>query len=95
MKDLSEARRIVEQQRGEIKRLKAELADMSVIISIDDRFGGRLALILECVILDPHGHFELACQLLEEYKAEWEKVTPSPPTFMGEPMPHGTTARSQ
>ena len=28
MKDLSEARRIVEQQRGEIERLKAELADM-------------------------------------------------------------------
>ena len=28
MKDLSEARRIVEQQRGEIARLKAELADM-------------------------------------------------------------------
>ena len=26
MKDLSEARRIVEQQRGEIERLKAELA---------------------------------------------------------------------
>ena len=95
MKDLSEARRIVEQQRGEIKRLKAELADMSVIISIDARFCGGLALILECAILDPHGHFELACQLLEEYKAEWEKVNPSPPTFMGEPMPHGTTARLQ
>ena len=87
MKDLSEARRIVEQQRGEIERLKAELADMRVISGIDARFGGRLALILECVILDPHGHFELACQLLEEYKAEWEKVNPSPPTFMGEPMP--------
>jgi len=27
MKDLSEARRIVEQQRGEIERLKAELAE--------------------------------------------------------------------
>ena len=95
MKDLSEARRIVEQQRGEIERLKAELADMRVISSIDARFCGRLALILECVILDPHGHFELACQLLEEYKAEWEKVNPSPPTFMGEPMPRDTTARLQ
>ena len=106
--DLSEARRIVEQQRGEIERLQQEvtmlrqeyaadtveiaklnarLADVEAINSIDARFGGRLALILECVILDPHGHFELACQLLEEYKAEWEKVNPSPPTFMGEPMP--------
>ncbi len=143
MKDLSEARRIVEQQRGEIERLQqevtmlrqeyaadtveiaklnamldehrqdmssarsgweqaaealreadetieklqSELADMRFIRGIDARFCGRLALILECAILDPHGHFELACQLLEEYKAEWEKVNPSPPTFMGEPMP--------
>ena len=61
-------------------------ADVEAINSIDARFCGRLALILECVILDPHGHFDLACQLLEEYKAEWEKVNPSPPTFMGEPI---------
>lgn len=79
---------------AEIERLKARLADAEAINSIDARFCGRLALILECVILDPHGHFELACQLLEEYKAEWEKVNPSPPTFMGEPMPHGTTANA-
>lgn len=143
MKDLSEARRIVEQQRGEIERLRQEvtmlrqeyaadtveiaklnamleeqrqdlssarsgweraaealceadasivalksrLADVEAINSIDARFCGRLALILECVILDPHGHFDLACQLLDEYKAAWEEVNPSPPTFMGEPMP--------
>jgi DNA repair exonuclease SbcCD ATPase subunit len=149
MKDLSEARRIVEQQRGEIERLKqevtmlrqeyaadtveiaklsamldeqrqdlsdarsgwersaeslreadeameklqSELADMRFIRGIDARFCGRLALILECAILDPHGHFELACQLLEEYKAEWDKVNPSPPTFMGEPMPPERRAR--
>ena len=114
MKDLSEARRIVEQQRGEIERLrhevtmrrqeyaadtveiaklKSRLADVEAINSIDARFCGRLALILECVILDPHGHFDLACQLLEEYKAEWEKVNPSPPTFMGEPMPPERRAR--
>ena len=68
-------------------------ADVEAINSIDARFCGRLALILECVILDPHGHFDLACQLLEEYKAEWEKVNPSPPTFMGEPMPPERRAR--
>jgi hypothetical protein len=68
-------------------------ADVEAINSIDARFCGRLALILECAILDPHGHFELACQLLEEYKAEWEKVNPSPPTFMGEPMPPERRAR--
>ncbi len=78
---------------AEIERLKSRLADVEAINSIDARFCGRLALILECAILDPHGHFELACQLLEEYKAEWEKVKPSPPTFMGEPMPPERRAR--
>ena len=73
--------------------LKSRLADVEAINSIDARFCGRLALILECAILDPHGHFELACQLLEEYKAEWEKVNPSPPTFMGETMPPERRAR--
>lgn len=69
-------------------KLRAELADMSVIRGIDDRFGGRLALMLECAILDPNGYFDEACALLDEYKAEWEKVNPSPPTFMGEPIPN-------
>lgn len=55
--------------------------------AIDSHFAGRLAFMLECVILDPHGNFDGACNLLDEYKAEWEKVNPSPPTFMGEPMP--------
>ena len=68
-------------------KLRAELADMSVIRGIDDRFGGRLALMLECAILNPNGYFDDACALLDEYKAEWEKVNPSPPTFMGEPIP--------
>ena len=79
----------------EIAKLNARLADVEAINSIDARFCGRLALILECAILDPHGHFELACQLLEEYKAEWEKVNPSPPTFMGEPVPERKLAMNQ
>jgi hypothetical protein len=68
-------------------KLRAELAEMSVIRGIDDRFGGRLALMLECAILNPNGYFDKACALLDEYKAEWEKVNPTPPTFMGEPIP--------
>jgi hypothetical protein len=42
--------------------------------------------MLECMAVDPHGHFDAACKLLDEYKGEWEKVNPSPPTFMGEPV---------
>ncbi len=73
--------------------LRKELAEMSAIRGIDDRFGGRLALMLECAILNPNGYFYEACALLDEYKAEWEKVNPSPPTFMGEPMPSDRSAR--
>ncbi|WP_303678236.1 hypothetical protein [Ralstonia mannitolilytica] len=55
--------------------------------AIDEHFAGSLAFMLECAILDPHGYFDAACALLDEYKAEREKINPSPPTFMGEPMP--------
>ena len=60
---------------------------MRAIHSIDERFGGRIAFMLECMILDSQWYWDAACQLLEEYKSEWEKVNPSPPTFMGEPVP--------
>ena len=76
-----------ERLRQDADALRAELAEMTVIRGIDDRFGGRLALMLECAILNPAGYFDEACALLDEYKAEWEKVNPSPPTFMGEPIP--------
>ena len=98
--DLSDARSGWEQAADALREadaaiadMKARLADMDAINSIDARFCGRLALILECTILDPHGHFDLACQLLEEYRAAWENVNPSPPTFLGEPMPPERKAR--
>ena len=74
-------------------KLRAELAEMCVIRGIDDRFGGRLALMLECAILNPNGYFDEACRLLDEYKAAWGKVNPSPPTFMGEPIPPDRMSR--
>lgn len=55
--------------------------------AIDSEYASRLAFMLECLIVDYHGHWEAACKLLDEYKAEWEKINPSPPTFMGEPIP--------
>ena len=77
----------------EIEHLRDELAEMRVIRGIDDRFGGRLALMLECVLLNPTGYYDEACSLLDEYKSEWEKVNPTPPTFMGEPLPQGQKAQ--
>lgn len=58
--------------------------------SIDDRFGGRLAMMLEFMILNPTRHYNDACALIDEYKAEWDRVNPPPPTFMGEPVIGGS-----
>lgn len=55
--------------------------------AIDEKYASRLAFMLECMIVDYHGHWNAACELLDEYKGEWERVNPSPQTFMGEPMP--------
>lgn len=71
----------------EIDRLNADLTDIIDAKSIDDRFGGHLALMLECMVLNPSGYYDEACRLLDQYKDEWDRVNPPPPTFMGEPMP--------
>lgn len=62
-------------------------AEVSSAVRIDANYAGRLALMLECAILNPSGFFDEACALLDAYKAEWEKINPPVPTFMGEPMP--------
>ena len=54
---------------------------------IDSTYASKLAFMMECLLVDYHGHWQDACNLLDEYKAEWEKINPSPPTFMGEPLP--------
>ncbi|WP_104565633.1 hypothetical protein [Ralstonia mannitolilytica] len=53
--------------------------------AIDAHYAGKLAFMLECMTWDADGNFDNACALLEEYKAEWDKVNPTP-TFMGEPV---------
>lgn len=71
------------------KRVALDAAAESALrgtIDIDDRYAGRLAMLLECMLIDPHSHWNDAAYLLDEYKAEWEKVNPQPPTFLGEPM---------
>lgn len=55
--------------------------------AIDSTYASKLAFMMECLIVDYHGHWQSACDLLDEYKGEWEKINPPPPTFMGEPMP--------
>jgi hypothetical protein len=54
---------------------------------IDSTYASKLAFMMECLIVDYHGHWQAACDLLDEYKSEWEAINPSPQTFMGEPIP--------
>lgn len=71
----------------------AQLAWSAPAIDIDSQFAPRLALLLECLMIDYHGTWNDAAALLDEYKAAWDAVNPQPPTFMGEPMPPERKAR--
>ncbi|MGL6155962.1 MAG: hypothetical protein ACRC1O_05060 [Ralstonia mannitolilytica] len=64
-------------------------------VAIDSHYAGKLAFMLECMTWDADGNFDNACALLEEYKAEWDKVNPPPPTFMGEPVIAGQVISAQ
>ena len=77
----------IARQMDELARLKADLALMRDTYGIDDRYAGRLAIMLECTLLDHTGTFNEACRLLDEYRAEWDRVNPQPSLFMGEPVP--------
>ena len=50
---------------------------------IDSTYASRLAFMMECMIVDYHGNWQAACDLLDEYKDEWKKINPPPSTFMG------------
>ena len=52
---------------------------------VDEHFAHRLSIALECMLIDPDRNRQHAEETLEDYKAAWETVNPSPPTFMGEP----------
>lgn len=51
--------------------------------AIDSKYASQLAFMMECFIVDYHGHWQSACELLDEYKAEWEKINPAPPYVYG------------
>jgi hypothetical protein len=55
--------------------------------NIDEQFAQKLAMELECMLLDPVGYWDKAAKVLGDYRDEWEKINPTPLSFMGEPMP--------
>lgn len=48
---------------------------------IDQRYAPRLAMLLECMLLNPQLWHDDAAQLLDKYRAEWNELNPSPSPF--------------
>lgn len=55
--------------------------------AIDEQYAHKLALELECMLIDPDRNWDSAAKVLDAYKQDWDEVNPRPPTFMGEPVP--------
>lgn len=68
---------------AELAECKRELA----VRSIDERYANRLAVLLECALMQHDGScWDDGMALLEEYRAAWVMVSDDPHTFMGEPI---------
>ena len=64
-----------ERERYEAHRLQQEAWN------IDTQYASLLALMLECMILDPRRWHDDAVKVLDQYRAEWDKLNPSPSPF--------------
>lgn len=49
--------------------------------NIDNKYASLLALTLECMILDPERWHDDAVRVLDEYRAAWNELNPSPSPF--------------
>lgn len=74
-----------------LESLRAELETMREALALHEvgsAYAHRLAVMLECALLDPTGTWNEAHALLDEYRAACRAAAPmqEPPTFMGEPV---------
>lgn len=79
----------LEAERQGVAALTAEcdaLRDTIALHEVGSAYAHRLAVLLECALLDPTGTWGDAHALLDEYRAACRAVNPEPPTFMGEPV---------
>jgi hypothetical protein len=69
-----------------------QVAEAIRLHEVGSAYAHRLAIMLECALLNPMGTWEDGHALLDEYRAACRAAAPSndPPTFMGEPVdrPH-------
>ena len=48
---------------------------------IDEQYAHKLALELECMLIDPERYWDSAAKMLDEYKSAWNEINPSPSPF--------------
>lgn len=53
---------------------------------IDEDFAHRLALEIECLLIDPERNRAAAEKTLAAYRAAWDSINQGPATSMGEPI---------
>lgn len=63
----------------------AKLCDALKLKTAGDEYAHRLAVMLECALLDRRGAWDDGHALLAEYRAAC-RMADEPPTFMGEPL---------
>ena len=63
-----------------------ELQKVCELHRVDGQYAHRLAVMLECALLDKTGCWNEAHRTLDEYRAAVHAIDPPLPTFMGEPI---------
>ena len=58
---------------------------------IDEQFAPKLAIELECMLIDHAGNRAAAEKTLSAYRAAWDAFNPGPATSMGEPIASSET----
>ncbi len=86
--DLRQACREGWRYAAELDEERKRLADVLPLHEVGSAYAHRLAVMLECALLDPTGTWNEAHALLDEYRAACRAAAPmqEPPTFMGEPV---------
>jgi hypothetical protein len=77
----------MELTRRDLLTLEAEVASLRIALSmhtIDSAYTHRLAIMLECALLDRRGAWDEGHALLDEYRAACDAVAPPPRLVMGD-----------
>ncbi len=71
---------------GPLCREAADTIDMlqAALDGVGAAYAHRLAVALECALLDKTGHWDMAHKVLDEYREATARAGGNPPTFMGE-----------